>query len=273
MSTTTTEKNIFQAIQRRDSAELTSYLAELDASVGKAGASKLSTPVAYTGLVSGDLAIVQALLANKQVDPSMLDDGALIEAAKSQRTDIVQVLLSDARVSPLAENGRAFVIAASSGNVAMFHALSSRAPNSAPADLTLPLAIAARMNCLPIVESIATRFKSPECPQLTSAQLLHINMSLVFASKNGNQAIVREILSIPGVNVNFANDAAYLTAHKFEKQEVMKMLADTGKVNHDAYFADASAHPSIDLEISDPRWWVPKTAVALKFFADVVNAH
>ncbi|KAJ3002283.1 UNVERIFIED_CONTAM: hypothetical protein HDU68_006355 [Siphonaria sp. JEL0065] len=270
-ATTASDARIFGAIQRRDSEQLAIYLAELDAAMPAASldkaASQITTATAYSGLVSGDIDIVKALLANKQVDPSMLDNGALIANTEAGRTEIVGLLLQDPRVDPLAEDGKALVIAAAHHNETMFQSLITRIPASKTWDPTLPLAIAARNGSIKIADLIVNTLSSKPTPE----QRVRINMALVFAAEKGVPDIVKAILSIKDVNPKFSNDAAYLVAFKNSNTEAMQLLLETGRVKHEDHFADSYRHPMIDLELADPKWWVPLTTGALKFYSQVVN--
>ncbi|KAI9337946.1 hypothetical protein BDR26DRAFT_919543 [Obelidium mucronatum] len=272
-SATASDARIFGAIQRRDSEQLAKYLEELETAVSPVAAEKavsqLTTATTYSGLLSGDLDVVKTLLAHKDVDPSMLESGALIANAEAGRTDIVTLLLKDLRVDPLAEGGKALALAAALHNETMFQALFNRIPSSAVWDPTLALAIAARNGLTGIVELIVSSINRSPTP--TPMQRIRINMSLCFGADNGNPKVVKAILSIKDVNPKFSNDAAYLLAFKNSNTEAMKVLLDTGRIKHDDHFADSYRHPMIDLEMADPKWWVPLTSGALQFYSQVVN--
>ncbi|KAJ3355565.1 hypothetical protein HDU83_003232 [Entophlyctis luteolus] len=281
------DARVFGLIQRRDSAELSQYLAALDAAVPTAGAPaklakpaaggpppplSLSTATVYYGLVSGDAAVVAALLSNAHVDPSMLDNGALIAAAEAGRSDIVELLLRDPRVNPLAEGGRALTLAAARGDTAMYSALLARVPVAGGGstqgwDATLPLAVAARKAHARIVALTVARIAAaPASPALAT----RASMALVFAVLSGDVETVRALLALPAshLDVRFSNDAALLTAVQSGNEDIKALLLASGLI--DLQSVRNSSHVVIDLQIANPKWWVPNSVDALRFYSAVV---
>lgn len=119
------DEMVFDAVKTRNVAALKAAISmtATDAIV------PLATATAYMAITCDDPHIVLAILQLQgavDLDPSMLDNGALVLAASRNHLDIVKLLLINERVDPTADNGAAVISAVANNNAEMVGVLLSR---------------------------------------------------------------------------------------------------------------------------------------------------
>jgi ankyrin repeat protein len=219
-------------------------------------------PGAILAAASGDgrTAIVQLLLTDSRVDPSVDENVAIRLASERGHDRVVKLLLADPRVDPGAQNNRAIRVASFNGHDSVVKLLLSDPRVDPAAHNNYAIRYATSRGHVSVVELLL------EDPRVDPAA--ESNRAIRLASENGHAGVVKMLLADLRVDPTARSNKAIRLASYIGHASVVKLLLADPRVdpaaenNWAVQYSSSNGHASVvKLLLEQPQVVVTKAAL------------
>ncbi len=174
-----------------------------------------------------NIQLMEFLLNNPKIDPSVQNNQAIINASQKGHVDIVRLLLADKRVNPGVVNNIAFLNAIQRGNLGVVELLLNDPRVKPDAQDNAAIIVASQKGHIDIVKLLLKDVRiSPNAQN---------NQAIIDAAQNGNTDIVGLLLDDERVNPDAQDGQAIISALQNDHLDIVRLLLNNIRVDVSVY--------------------------------------